>query len=204
MRRLGVIAGLFSLAVLGPAANADAGRPGVRELMALRGHRYALIQTVHGARVSGGTLVSRRLGIWRVPTRTAERIGLRLSTRGLARVIEPDRLVVPQRAAVEPLAGFEWWRAAVGADRAAPPGPGKPVTVIDTGLDVTNPDFAGRSNTILLNAQATPSTDEDEAHGTAVSSVVAAPENGVGLVGIYPQASLQEWDSGAMFVSDVI
>src|SRR5205814_8265466 len=34
--------------------------------------------------------------------------------------------------------------------------------------------------------------------------VVAAPENGFGVLGIYPQAALEEWDSGAMFVSDVI
>jgi hypothetical protein len=204
MRRLGVIAALCMAAVLVQAAAANAGRPGVRELMALHGHRYALIQARRGVRIAGARLVSRRLDVWRVPTKRAESIGLRLAAQGIAQVIEPDRAVVPARAAVEPLAGFEWWRAAVGADRAVPPGPGKPVTVIDTGLDVSHPDFAGRPAMTLLNAQATPAGDEDEAHGTAVSSVAAAPENGVGLAGIYPQASLQEWDSGAMFVSDVI
>jgi hypothetical protein len=203
MRRLGVIAALCSV-VLGWVADANAGRPGVRELMALHGHRYALIQARRGVRISGAKLVSHRLGIWRVATRRAESIGLQLAAEGTARVIEPDRTVVPSRATGEPLAGYEWWRAAVGADRAVPPGPGKPVTVIDTGLDVSHPDFAGRPATTLLNAQATLAGDEDEAHGTAVSSVAAAPENGVGLSGIYPQASLQEWDSGAMFVSDVI
>ena len=85
----------------------------------------------------------------------------------------------------------------------SPPGPGKGVTVIDTGLDVSHPEFAGRPNTTLLNAQSTTGA-EDELHGTAVSSVVAAPENGVGLAGVYPQAALAEWDSGPTFVSDVI
>ena len=171
--------------------------------MALRDHRFALIQSAPGAVVPGGTLVSRRLRIWRVPSVEAQRIGLELSARGIARVIEPDRLLVPQRAAVDPLVGLEWWRAAVGADRVPPPGPGKPVTVIDTGLDVTHPEFANRPNTTLLDAQSTSGGGEED-HGTAVSSVVAAPDNGAGVVGIYPQASLQEWDGGSMFVSDVI
>jgi hypothetical protein len=201
MRRAGVIV-VFALAIL-PPGTAAASRPGVRELMALRGHPFALVQATRGARVPGGTLVSRRLGIWRVPSARAERIGLLLSARGIARVIEPDRALVPQRAAVDPLLGLEWWRADVGADQAVPPGPGEPVTVIDTGLDVTHPEFAGRPNTTLLDAQAT-SAGGDEEHGTAVSSVIAAPDNGVGMLGIYPQASLQEWDGGAMFVSDVI
>jgi hypothetical protein len=201
MPRAGVIAAITMLAALAPAtASAKAqrapARPGVVDLMALRGHRYALIQA---PRVPGATLVSRRLQIWRLPSAEAQRVGLDVS----ARAIEPDRELVPQRAAVEPLAGFEWWRAAVGADRVTPPGAGKLVTVIDTGLDVTHPEFANRPSTTLLNGQSTPPA-EDEEHGTAVSSVVAAPENGVGLVGIFPQARLGEWDSGALFVSDVI
>jgi hypothetical protein len=215
MRRVGVSAAVLMLAVLGPAATAaplraKAARPqpvearrGVRELMALSGHRYALIQVVRGGRVPGGVLVSRRLGIWRVSSTAAARIGLQLSSRGIARVIEPDRELAPQRASVEPLAGFEWWRGAVGADRVTPPPAGKLVTVIDTGLDVSHPEFAGRPNTTLLAAQSTAAGEEEE-HGTAVSSVVGAPENGVGVVGIYPQAALAEWDSGRMFVSDVI
>ena len=216
MRRAGVTASLLLLAACWPGAAPavplrakvagaarSTGRPGVRELMALRTHRFALIQAAPGARVPGGTLVSRRLGIWRLPSSEATRIGLQLSARGIARVIEPDRALVPQRVAADPLVGLEWWRAAVGADRVPPPAAGKPVTVIDTGLDVSHPEFAGRANTTLLNAQST-GGGGDEEHGTAVSSVIAAPDNGVGVLGIYPQAALDEWDSGAMFVSDVI
>jgi hypothetical protein len=200
--RTGVIAAVVVLAVACPAAalggktGVAPTRPGVVDLMALRGHDAALVRLQRGSRVPGGTLVSRRLNIWRVP---AHRVGLDLH----ALAIEPDRSMEPQRAAVEPLAGLEWWRGAIGADRVTPPPAGRPVTVVDTGLDVTHPEFATRAGTTLLNAQST-SGGEDEEHGTAVSSVVAAPENGVGVVGIYPQASLGEWDSGSMFVSDVI
>jgi subtilisin family serine protease len=88
---------------------------------------------------------------------------------------------------------MEWWRAAIGADRVDPPGPGKPVTVVDSGLDITHPEFASRPNTFLMNRQTV--TEEDEDHGTEVSSVIAAPNNGFGIVGVYPEAVLRVWDA---------
>jgi subtilisin family serine protease len=77
--------------------------------------------------------------------------------------------------------------------------------VIDTGLDLSHPEFSARPNTIPLNQQVvTSSGPEDEFHGTAVSSVVAAPSNGQGLVGVYPQAVLQEWDFGDRALSNLL
>ena len=67
--------------------------------------------------------------------------------------------------------------------------------MIDTGLDLTHEEFAGRPNTILLGPQNLTESSEDF-HGTAVSSVAAAPENGVGVVGVYPQAVLRSVDVG--------
>src|SRR5207247_6684548 len=78
-------------------------------------------------------------------------------------------------------------------DRVEPPGPGKPVTVVDSGLDITHPEFANRPNTTLMNKQTT--TEGDEDHGTEVSSVIAAPNNGFGIVGVYPEAVLRVWDA---------
>ena len=94
----------------------------------------------------------------------------------------------------DPLLAEEWWRAEVGADLVEPPGPGKPVTVIDTGLDVTHPEFAGRPDTTLLNAQ--DPLGRLGGHGTAVSSLIGAPADGVGMAGIYPEARLQVYDLG--------
>ena len=84
----------------------------------------------------------------------------------------------------------------VGLDRAEPPGPGKPLTIIDTGVDLTHPEFAGRPATRALNTQSTSAQSEE--HGTAVASTAAAPTNGVGLVGVYPQANLQVWDASPL------
>ena len=189
--RLGVAAAVALLAVCA-ASEADAS-----SVLALQGHRYALIQLTTGTRSDVGERVSRRLNIWRVPSAVA-------TTRGRDVIrVEPDRAIRRSAAQLDPLVGFEWWRAAVGADRATPPGPGRPVTVIDTGLDLTHPEFGGRPNTNLFNPQSIP-PEGDEEHGTAVSSVAAAPDNGIGLLGVYPAAVLNEWDSGELFVSDVI
>ena len=88
-------------------------------------------------------------------------------------------------AAQEPLASQEWWRTVVGADAIVPPGPGKPVTVVDSGLDITHEEFRTRPNTTLLNTQTLFGPDDD--HGTEVSSVIGAPVNHLGLVGVYPE-----------------
>src|SRR5207247_67642 len=52
------------------------------------------------------------------------------------------------------------------------------------------------------NTQAVVSSDE--VHGTAVSSGIGAPSHGVGLVGVYPQAALQEWDFSDGSLSEIL
>jgi hypothetical protein len=93
----------------------------------------------------------------------------------------------------DPLAPQEWWLSHIGADRATPPGPGVPIAIVDSGVDPTQPDFAGRPNTTFLNAQTT--SGREEYHGTAVASVAAAPDNGFALDGVYPEATLEVWDA---------
>jgi hypothetical protein len=87
----------------------------------------------------------------------------------------------------------EWWGPVIGFDQVEPPGPGKLLTVIDTGVDLTHPEFAGRPNTTALNSQST--FGQSEEHGTAVASVAAAPVNAIGLAGVNPGAALQVWDA---------
>jgi subtilisin family serine protease len=108
-------------------------------------------------------------------------------------VVERDE---PAHLSLEPLQSTEYWRPLIGADSAAAPGPGKPITVLDTGIDLTHPDFAGRPNTIILGPQSLADSGDDF-HGSAVSSVAAAPENGAGILGVYPQAVLRRWTSGS-------
>ncbi|HEY6012464.1 MAG TPA: S8 family serine peptidase, partial [Candidatus Limnocylindrales bacterium] len=93
----------------------------------------------------------------------------------------------------EPLQAQEWWLARIGTTGLAPPGPGVPISIIDSGTDPTHPEFAGRPNTTFENDQST--FGREEYHGTAVASVAAAPANGSGILGVYPTAALQVWDA---------
>jgi subtilisin family serine protease len=126
------------------------------------------------------------------------------ATPARAGLLKPSKPLHVLAAAVDqdtdPLLPFEWWRAAIGADQLDSPGPGKPVTVVDSGLDITHPEFVGRPNTEILNRQTTSEPDED--HGTAVSSVVGATNNGVGLVGVYPNAVLRMFDASPFGILD--
>ncbi|HEY8726797.1 MAG TPA: S8 family serine peptidase [Gaiellaceae bacterium] len=145
------------------------------------------------ARAAGGTELAHELRIWRVPVYAVGD----LRRAGVVHISRTERLLPTAAAALQlatdPLVPFEWWRTAVGADQVDSPGPGKPVTVVDSGVDLSHPEFAGRPNTTALNAQTTTEADED--HGTAVASVVAAPNNGFGIVGVYPDAVLRVWDA---------
>lgn len=165
--------------------------------------RFSLVQLRAGAActaatevaAAGGALVAAELALWRVPTARVAGLAPRLRAQKALRLVQPDRKagsfdVTP---ITDPLAAGEWWRPVVGADQVEPPGPGRTVTVVDSGVDLFHPEFAGRPGTVALNAQTTgPGT---AAHGTAVASLVGAPANGTGMVGIYPQAVIQSYDA---------
>jgi hypothetical protein len=165
------------------------------ELDRSRGSEAAALLRRHG-----GRLISPAQELWLLPGRAAARLVPGLLLRGLLRSAQPDRaLVAPAAAAFapDPLAQHEWWRAAIRADAIEPPAaPGRPVTIVDTGLDLTHPEFAGRPATAALNAQQLTEGAGGDMHGTAVASVVGAPANGVGLAGVYPAALVRSWDAG--------
>jgi len=157
-------------------------------------------------RQAGGRLIDPQLQLWSVPSHAAARMLPGLRAAGLVRSVTPDYPLQPLRATASTsfctdyFCPQEWWIHAVGADIWTPPGPGIPVTMIDSGVDLSHPEFVGRPDTTALNTQ-TFSATEDELHGTATASIAAAPAN-VGsdvnnpsMEGIYPQAKLQIWDA---------
>jgi hypothetical protein len=173
-----------------------------------RAARFSLVEVKPAAvpflRLTGAEELSPSIGLWRVPTSAVS--GLRQAK--LLRLARPDRQLAPAQAAADPdpLLQNEWWLADVGATNGVPPGPGVPVVVIDTGLDFSHPEFAGRPETAGLKPQSVVDSSTDF-HGTAVASVIAAPANGVGMVGVYPQAVLQAYDadlSGRLTEGEVI
>jgi hypothetical protein len=171
-------------------------------------------EAVTTLRAARGRVIDPELALWRVPTWTA-RLALRqLERRRLVRSVTPDYPVGadPRHASgffgqfTDPLSYTQWWPSHVGVLDWAAPGPGVPLTMIDSGVDLSHEEYVGRPNTVVLNPQ-TFTANEEELHGTATASVAAAPINGKGIVGIYPQAKLQLWDAspdGQLTVGDEI
>jgi subtilisin family serine protease len=141
---------------------------------------------------AGATVVSPELRMYRVPSSVARRIVPELRQHGALQTVERERRVGSLATFSDPLSANEWWRAAVDAEVVDPPGPGIPVTIVDSGIDLSHPEFASRPDTEVLNPQV---PEFGGRHGTAVASLVGAPANGVGMVGIYPQAVLRSWDA---------
>ena len=144
---------------------------------------------------SGARLVDAKLRLWRLGPALASSILPALERRGAVAATQPERTYDLAATSVtpDPLEPEEWWRTQIGIDGLTPPGPGVPVTIVDSGIDVQHPEFAGRPDIALLNTQEPVGIGGE--HGTSVASVIGAPVNGVGLVGIYPQAVLRSWDA---------
>jgi subtilisin family serine protease len=169
---------------------------------------------VPALRRAGAALIDPSLFLWRMPSWTAQSLLPGIERRGLVQSVTPDMPIgtAPRHASgflgqfVDPLSPYEWWPSHVGVSDWVAPAAGFPVTMIDSGVDLSHEEFLGRPSTIPLNTQ-TFTASEEELHGTATASVVAAPVNGVGMVGIYPQAKLQLWDAspaGQLTVGDEI
>ena len=228
MRRI-VLLGLAALCCTPAAAHAalltHQGQPVVaasRSLARLQAYPRTLVeldrdrgaQAVPRLRRAGGQLIDPQLDLWRLPSWSAAALLPRLERRGLIRSVTPDLPVGTGLGGAagflgqftDPLSSSEWWPSHVGVADWLAPGPGVPVTMIDSGVDLSQEEFAGRPNTIALDNQ-TFTANEEELHGTATASVVGAPVNGKGIVGIYPQAKLQLWDAspdGQLTVGDEI
>jgi len=195
---------LASAALARPAAASEVAPLLIpRELASLDRYPSTLIKLAPGRPVlrrrllseARAELVSRKLRVWALDSGTAQELVPRLARQGLLEEFEPD---FPRRStgrldAGDPLLLQQTWLSQVGAAAVEPPGVGVPVLIIDSGLDLSHPEFAARRDTTPLNIQTT--TGAREFHGTAVSSIIGAPANGLGVVGVYPEADVRVWDA---------
>jgi subtilisin family serine protease len=174
---------------------------------------YALVQLTPAATCTetvplleaGATPVAPSLRVFRLPAAAARRLAPGLRARGALQTMERDQPLRSARVTdtqPDPLEPSEWWRSAIGIDGLTPPGPGKPVTVVDSGIDLQHPEFLGRPDTVALNPQEPAPLGGQ--HGTAVASLIGAPENGAGIVGVYPQAVLRSWDTALGDGSEIV
>jgi subtilisin family serine protease len=206
LKRLGVLTVLGALLLVAVPSTALARGELARELEPY-GTGLVLAKPGSGPalRRAGGEKIATALPIWRVPTRSALKVLPGLLRSDLVSEVSPDQ-PLSTLDQPPPAEGTDWWIPFIRANGATPPGPGKPLTIIDTGVDLTHEEFAGRPFTTALNPQSTWARSDE--HGTAVASVAAAPLNGLGIAGVYPQANLYTWDASpsgnGITVGDVV
>jgi hypothetical protein len=127
------------------------------------------------------------LGGYEVSRAKARAFASALRKRGLLVYAQANQLVKPLKAIQDPLSGPpNDWRARVAAPELTPPPvtPESPlIALVDSASDLTHPEWTGDPWAATLGGL--PVTNS---HGTATQSVAAAPQNGIGIVGVWPGA----------------
>ena len=99
---------------------------------------------------------------------------------------EPNSIRSTTAMPTDPLSAAGDWRSKVaGPDLTPPPVvPESPlIALVDAAADLTHEEFRGDPNISVLG-----NTPVTSPHGTATAAVAAAPQNGVGIVGVWPGA----------------
>ena len=106
----------------------------------------------------------------------------------------------PAAASNDPSFGAQWGMARIGAEAAwtRTTGTGVRIGIVDTGVDLTHEDLAGRvvAHASCVGATGNPaackeSAQDDQGHGTHVSGIAAAiKDNAKGVTGMAPDAEL--------------
>jgi thermitase len=88
--------------------------------------------------------------------------------------------------------GLSWPLAKIHASTPAPDLPGSPavlVAVLDTGIDKNHEELAGRVFA-GINLADSPTVDDVYGHGTPIAGIIAAGDDGTGVVGLAPESRL--------------
>ena len=127
------------------------------------------------------------LGGYQVARTQARAFAATLRRRHLLVYSQANVLVKPLGVPDDPLSGApNDWRAKVAAPSLTPPPvtPGSPlIALVDAAADLGHPEWTGDPNVATL-----PGVPVTVSHGTATASVASAPQNGIGILGVWPGA----------------
>src|SRR5262245_36860654 len=101
----------------------------------------------------------------------------------------PLQMFAPSRVAAETA---DWGHAVIGVPDAwkTTKGKGAKVAVLDTGIDSAHPEFAGRIKEMKNFTTSRAGVEDLNGHGSHTAGIIAAGENGFGVVGVAPEADL--------------
>lgn len=163
----------------GPALASGTGGSDVLVAMARPDASAAALASAAGGRPR---LLSRALGVWLVrAARGADpaRLARRLARRPEVAAAQPD---VRLRAAATPIlpcaarpdSPLGWWLATVRADRVDAPAQTGPIALLDTGVDGSLPELAGKLRSPLDALSGGVDVADRDGHGTGVAGIAAA------------------------------
>jgi hypothetical protein len=149
---------------------------------AVPGERSAAVARRFGASHFGFA----QTGGYEVTRSRARGFAAALKARGLLVYAEPNVLRRRLAAASDPLSKPDDWRARVAPPQLTPPpvaADSPLIALVDAEADLSHPEWTGDSNISAL-----PGRPVTNPHGTATAAVAVAPQNGIGIVGVWPGA----------------
>jgi len=124
---------------------------------------------------AGAEQIDAKLRLWRLEPATAAALLPGLDRRGAIAESQPEQSydVAVTSVTPDPLEAEEWWRTQIGIEGLEAPGPGVPVTIVDSGLDVAHPEFAGRPD--ITRCYQTLFTSAETTTGDRKQTIVCPP-----------------------------
>ena len=199
MRRIAVVAAFLGIVT---PASAEQHVPGQVIVKFEEGTSLAR-QSAALARAGAVDILGRLRGIDAKLVRVAggaEQAATTLQASAAVDYAETNRILTAAATPNDPLFGDQWGLATLGAPRgwdgaglsAFPSTGGVKVGVIDTGIDRSHPDFAGRvsncvesTSLLMMNNGIKAGCDDEDGHGTQVTGILAATaNNGTGVAGV--------------------
>jgi len=201
-RRIAVAAALLAAGAFAPSASAAEHVPGQVIVKFEDGTSLARQSTLlvrAGAVDTIGRLRGIGADLVRV-TGSAREAAAELSQSAAVEYAETNKLLTAMATPDDPRFGDQWALDAIDAPEgwtaaglgAFPTTGGAKIGVIDTGIDRSHPEFAGRisncvqsTSLLLINNGIREGCDDQNGHGTQVAGIAAATaDNGVGIAGV--------------------
>lgn len=147
------------------------------------------------AEAIGATVISERLGAYRVPRTRARQFAARLGAAGQLVYAEPDVEIVRSGYPLDALSDQQWWlNRIVSPNDVTPPAVNSKsplIALVEESIDPLHPDLTSAN---LAGAKSI--SPEADWHGTAIAGIIGSPGEMLGIRGVWPGARMQLFASG--------
>src|SRR5574337_724162 len=146
----------------------------------------------HGGK-SLGKIDGINVHVVQIPAGSEKAVAALLAKNPHFKFVERDMLVQPAATANDPYFASEWHLSKIGVPTAwdSSTGSGQVIAILDTGIDATHPDLAGKLVSGWNFYDNNADTSDVNGHGTGVAgTAVTLTNNSAGVAGVAPGAML--------------